>query len=342
MMKSWLNHTSKDDLKEYTSDLSQVAGLRPFVYADGRLRGMRGIDGWTGSGLRFTLWPDRALDIGPVWFGDKPVAWLHPAAASPQYFEPAGLGWLRTYGGGLLTTCGLVHIGAPDEYQGQAFGLHGRIAHTPAENLRLWQEWQGENYLLAVEGEVRQTVLFGEVLTLYRRIETNLGSRELRIVDRVVNEGHRPQPHSLLYHCNFGFPIVSPNSRLVIDDVKVEPRTPAAEAGLLDHTRFQEPEPGYEEQVFFHTPKKEKDGTATAALFNPELKFGVRLNWSVGTLPILTQWKMMGAGEYVCGLEPATHAMAPWETLAERNLPRVLRPGEAIWHELNLNIIFEL
>jgi hypothetical protein len=303
---------------------------------------MRGIDGWTGSGLRFTLWPDRALDIGPVWFGDKPVAWLHSGAAAPQYYEPDGLGWLRTFGGGLLTTCGLDHIGAPDEYQGKSFGLHGRAAHIPAENLRVWQEWRGDDYVLIVEAEVRQAVLFGENLILHRRIETQLGQSSLKIIDRVINDGHQPQAHSLLYHCNFGFPIVSPCSQLIITDQKVEPRTPDAEAGLPDHTRFQKPEPGYKEQVFFHTPRKEPNGQATAALFNPELDFGVRLTWSVETLPVLTQWKMMGAGEYVCGLEPATHAMGPWEDLAERGLPRTLSPGDEAHYELDLTIIFEL
>lgn len=342
MTGSWLNSYSKEDLAQYMSAFSQLAGLRPFVYEDGRLRGMRGIDGWTGSGLRFTLWPDRALDIGPVWFEDKPIAWLHPGAAAPQYYDPNGLGWLRTFGGGLLTTCGLVHIGAPDEYQECAFGLHGRIAHIPAENLRLWQGWQGEKYILAVEGEVRQAVLFGENLVLHRRIETQLGYSSLKIVDRVVNEGHQPQAHSLLYHCNFGFPLVSPGSQLVIDDVKVDPRTPTAEAGLPDHTRFQAPEAGYEEQVFFHTPRKDPDGTAVVELINPDLGFGVRLRWSAETLPVLTQWKMMGAGEYVCGLEPATHAMAPWKELTEKGLPNTLAPGEEVHYALDLNIIFEL
>ena len=342
MTESWLKDHDKGTLQRYTGTLAQVAGLQPFSYADGRLRGMRGINGWTGSGLTFTLWPDRALDIGPASFSGKPVAWQHPAAASPAFFEPSGLGWLRTFGGGLLTTCGLVHIGAPDEHRGQSFGLHGRIAHLPAENLRLWQEWRGKQYVLIVEGEVRQAVLFGENLCLYRRIETQLGSTCLHIRDRVVNEGHLPQPHSLLYHCNFGFPLVNPTSRLVIEDEKVEPRTPAAQAGLPDHTRFQEPEAGYEEQVFFHTPKKDAGGTASAALFNPDLNYGVRLRWSADTLPILTEWKMMGEGEYVCGLEPATHAMASWEKLAERGLPRVLEPGESVEYTLDLNIIFEL
>ena len=303
---------------------------------------MSGIHGWTGSGLDFILWPDRALDIGPVWFGDKPVAWQHPGTASPQFFEPSGLGWLRTFGGGLLTTCGLVHIGAPDNFAGNSFGLHGRVAHIPVENLRIWQEWRGEDYALVVEGEIRQAVLFGEYLTLYRRIETKLGGQSLKIFDRVVNDGHKPQPHSLLYHCNLGFPLVSPNSRLLIEDRKVDPRTPVAAAGIQEHAKFEEPQTGYEEQVFFHYPEIDADGYAEAKLINPDLQYGIQLRWLAEPMPVMTQWKMMGEGEYVCGLEPATHALAPWKDLAEQNLPRTLRPGETVTYELSLNIIHDL
>ena len=286
MQDLWLKSYSKDDLNRYTSTMKQFAGLQPFVYEDGRQRGMRGVHGWTGSGLHFTLWPDRALDIGPVWFSGLPVAWQHPAGASPQFNEPSGLGWLRTFGGGLLTTCGLVHIGAPDQFQGSSFGLHGRIAHIPAENLRLWQEWREDDYILVVEGEMRQAVLFGETLTLYRRVEAKMGSSSLKIKDRVVNEGHKPQPHSLLYHCNFGFPIVSPSSQLILEDEKIEPRTPLAKAGLADHANFQEPEPGcrFRERCPFatevcateHPPLYPIDGDHRSACYHLDRLDGMR------------------------------------------------------------------
>lgn len=342
MTTLWNRSYSKDDLSAYTSTLSSIAGLQSFVYDQGKARGMRGIDVWTGSGLRFTLWPDRALDIGPVWFKDKPVSWQHPALGSPVNFEPSGLGWLRTMGGGLLTSCGLVHIGAPDEFQGQSFGLHGRIAHLAAENMRTWQEWQGEEYVLIVEGEIRQSVLFGENFLLKRRIETALGSHQIKLKDIVVNEGSQPTPHSLLYHCNIGFPIVSPTSQLIIEDEKIEPRTPAAAAGLADHAQFETPQAGYEEEVFFHYPKVDSEGKSTVSLINPDMNFGIKLLWKADTMPVLTQWKMMGKGEYVCGLEPATHAMAPWEDLSKNGLPRSLEPGESVEYELTLKIIDNL
>jgi galactose mutarotase-like enzyme len=335
----WEQPYAKNTLLAHISDISALAGLRPFTYTDGRARGMRGIEGWTGSGLRFVLWPDRALDIGPTWFNGKPVAWVHPGLGTPEQYDSHGLGWLRTFGGGLLTSGGLTYFGAPDAFDGKEYGLHGRVAHLPAENVRIWQEWRGEDYVLIVEGEIRQAVMFGENLLLKRRIKTGLGSRTLTVRDTVSNEGSQPTPHGLLYHCNFGFPIVSPDSRLYVEDLNVEPRTPEAEAGLDHHTTFETPTPGYPEQVFFHTPVVDEHGYATASLFNPTVQFGIRLKWLAKTMPILTQWKMMGEREYVCGLEPATYAMAPVAELAKQGLPRQLSPGEHIDYELELTII---
>jgi hypothetical protein len=62
---------------------------------------------------------------------------------------------------------------------GSRLGYTTGSAHIPAENMHIWQEWRCEDYVLIVEGEVRQSVLFGENLLLQRRIETSLGSRTL-------------------------------------------------------------------------------------------------------------------------------------------------------------------
>ena len=40
-------------------------------------------------------------------------------------------------------------------------------------------------------------------------------------------------------------------------------------------------------------------------------------------LPVLAHWKMTGEGEYVCGLEPSTHAMTP--TRREQRDPAIKR-----------------
>jgi hypothetical protein len=327
------------DLRRLTGNLAQVAGIRLLERTDGKARGLRVADVWTGSGLRFQVLLDRALDIGPAEHAGRPLAWIHPALGTPAQLEPQGEGWLRTFGGGLVTTGGLTHFGQPETDEGQAFGLHGRIAHTPAESVRVAQEWRGEDYVLEIEGNVRETSALGENLLLRRRIATRLGASQILIEDRVRNEGFRPAPLMMLYHCNLGFPVVSPESELLLGPGEVMPRDEAARAGLEAWRRFEEPRPDFAGQVFFHAPHPGADGTVAAAVVNRPLGFGVYLRWHAAELPCLTQWKMMRPGDYVCALEPCTHPEAPRARLREEGRLRMLAPGEEVVHRLEIGVL---
>jgi galactose mutarotase-like enzyme len=276
------------------------------------------------------------MDVGAAEHAGRSLAFLHPALGSAALHEPSGIGWLRTFGGGLVTTCGLVHYGPPDP-EGEGFGLHGRAAHLPAENVRVRQEWRGDEYVLEIEGETRESRLFGENLRLERRLSTRLGASSLLVEDRVTNDGFRPAPLAVLYHCNFGFPVVSPDSELLVEDRVVKPRDAAAAAGVHQHRQFGPPEAGYAEQVFFHLPQTAAGGLATAAIVNRALGFGAFVRWRAAELPVLAHWKMTGAGEYVCGLEPSTHEMRPTrQQLRDEGLGREIGPGESV--ELRLEI----
>jgi galactose mutarotase-like enzyme len=325
------------ELRRLVGSESQLAGVRLVELADGFFNDTATTEIYTGSGLRFLVLIDRGLDVGPAEDGGRSLAWVHPAFASSALHEPSGIGWLRTFGGGLVTTCGLTHYGAPDDEGPEGFGLHGRASHLPAENVRIRQEWRGEEYVLEIEGETRQSRLFGENLRLERRVATRLGATSLAIEDRVTNEGFQPAPLAVLYHCNFGFPVVSPDSELVVRDREVRPRDAEARAGFDVHRRLEAPQDGYAEQVFFHEPRADADGLAAAGIVNRSLAFGAFVRWRAAELPVLAQWKMMGPGEYVCGLEPSTHEMAPTRReLRERGLPRDLGPGASA--ELSLEI----
>ncbi len=330
---------SASDLRRLAGSLSQVAGVRLVELSDGKARGLRAADVWTGSGFRFQVLVDRALDLGAAEQAGRPLAWIHPALGTPEQYDPQGHGWLRTFGGGLLTTCGLAHFGPPETEDGQAFGLHGRIAHTPAENVHVTQGWRGDDYVLEIEGAVRETTAVGDTLALYRRIATRLGASQVVIVDRVRNEGPRPAPHMLLYHCNLGFPVVSPESELLVGSSAVTPRDEAARAGLSGHRRFEAPSAGFAEQVFFHEPRVGRDGSARAAIVNRDLAFGVGLRWRAAELPCLTQWKMMRPGDYVCALEPCTHFETTRRRLREEGRLRVLAPGQEIAYRLELVVL---
>jgi hypothetical protein len=218
----------------------------------------------------------------------------------------------------------------PTVDQGERLGLHGRLSHTPAELLGYGSEWVGDEYELWVEGRVRHFKMFSANLSLRRRITTWLGSNHLRIDDTIRNEGFETVPLQVLYHCNFGFPVVSPETELWLDVVKSEPRDEEAAKGFEDRTRFQAPTPGYAEQVFYHYPTGTDDGYARAALVNRAMDFGAYIRFRVAELPHLIEWKMMGQGTYVVGLEPANCWVEGRARDRERGVLQFLGPGESI------------
>jgi hypothetical protein len=88
----------------------------------------------TGAGLRYKVVPDRGLDIADAFYNAHSLAWLsHAGVTAPQPFSHRGLDWLRTFGGGLLTTCGLSHVGGPEADAHGERGLHGLVSNLPAE-----------------------------------------------------------------------------------------------------------------------------------------------------------------------------------------------------------------
>lgn len=327
------------ELRALVGDMSALAGVRLVEYEAGRARGVRAAQVWTGSGFSFQVLLDRALDIGAAEYRGRSLAWLWPALAAPAYYEPQSYGWMRTWGGGLVTTCGLTFFGQPEQDGSETLGLHGRVSHLPADNVRITTEWRGGDYVLEIEGEVRQVTLNGENLLLTRRIATRLGASSFTLTDRVTNTGFTPAPHMLLYHCNFGFPVVSPESELQADLESARPRDEAAARGLANHTRFEPPEPDYPEQVFFLTLRAGPDGYARAAIVNPALGQGGFVRWRAAELPCLGQWKKMQSGIYACALEPATNFEAPRARLRAEGRLRMLAPGEQVEYVLELGAV---
>jgi galactose mutarotase-like enzyme len=330
----------KDELRQYVGHMDQVAGIQAVEATDGLARGNRIFHVWTGSGLTFDVVPERALDITACRYKGMSLAWMSSVGGThPAFYESEGLGWLRSFGGGLLTTCGLDQFGPPNEDDGESLGLHGRISNLPAQAVGYSTAWRGDDYVLEITGEVRQTRVFGENLVLRRCISTALGSNKLRIEDTIANEGFEPYPHMLLYHINLGFPLVGPNTRLSVEGSGVMPRDAEAEVGLGQWSEFQVPTAGYREQVFRHQPQAAENGVAQANIENPDLGLALQLSFDQKTLPYLFQWKMMGQGTYVLGIEPTNCGVLHGRSAAREqgDLP-YLQPGEQrqYWLELEL------
>lgn len=306
MARLWNRDWTRAELLDRVGRIEQIAGIRASVLEDGTGRGSRVLDVETGAGVGFSVLLDRGADIGACRLDGRSMAWMSPVGdAHPAYYRPAGDGWLRTFGGGLLTTCGLDTFGAPSTDGKDTFGLHGPIGHVPAEEVSFGGSWVGDEYVLEIRTTVRQTRVFGENLVLRRALRTALGSTRIEVADEVTNAGFDEQPHMLLYHCNLGFPLVDENATLAVDANPPSPRDRIAEAGLKEWFRGENPRDAYREQVYLHQLRDPAGDEATATVTNHLSGLRLALTVDTSTLPVLYQWKMMGRGTYVMGLEPA-------------------------------------
>jgi hypothetical protein len=153
------------------------------------------------------------------------------------------------------------------------------------------------------------------------------------------NEGFESAPAVILYHCNFGFPIVSENSIIRAPSAECEPRDNFAAQSASNWDKLEAPQIGIEERCYFHTMQPDENGKVRAEIWNEELQFGAFISYNFEQLPFFTQWKMMGAGTYVNGLEPSNAPLAPRAELREKNQLPILEAGGEKVFEVELGII---
>lgn len=338
--RSW----TQAELARHYGMVSQLGGVRLAELADGSGRGVRTATVETGSGLAFTVLLDRGMDIGETRYRGAALAWEScTGPASPYLHERDGLGWLRTFHGGLVATCGMTYAGAPCVDEGKPLGLHGRVDHLSAAHVWADGAWRGDEYEMWVRGRMRESAVFGENLTLTRRIAAQLGGSRIMIRDVVANEGFQTTPHMMLYHCNFGFPLLAEGAELLTPAKHVAPRDEVAAAGLAMQAKYEAPIDGYKEQCFYHDMAADADGFVTALLINRAHNggagLGVYVKYRQAELPRFTQWKMVCAGTYVTGLEPANCLVEGRDKDRARGILQLLKPGEQREYVLEIGVL---
>ncbi|MBC8138216.1 MAG: aldose 1-epimerase family protein [Fibrella sp.] len=325
---------TRRELLERIGSLSQVAGVERFTFTEGCADGVRAARVRTGGGLDFTVLMSRGMDIGAASYKGVPFAWqsateaAHPHALDQS--QPNGRGWLRSFHGGLLTGCGLSNAGAANVDGDEHLGIHGFLSHIPADETFAGIEWGNDDSAqIVVRGVMRETRVFGENLHLQRTITAPLGGNHLRVEDTVTNVGFAEVPLMLLYHLNFGFPLVSENTEIITNaTIPPEPRDADAEMGKDSANQLTAPTPDYREQCFFHSPRPDGSGYATVQMTNNALPLTATVRYDARALPHLTQWKMIGQGEYVCGIEPANCRVFGRSTERAAGRLQTIAPGE--------------
>lgn len=330
---------TRREIAERAGMLSQFAGVRLMELSDGVERGIRMLEFRTGSGLRFTALVDRALDIADCEFRGQAIGWNSPAGfrhpGLHEYEGEGGLAWARSFSG-LLVTCGLDHILFMNEVPADSYvyapkptvshSLHGRVGTIPAKLTGYGEEWRGDDCVLWAEGIVQQSAVFGEDLHLVRRIEADVGGKEIRISDRVVNHGFYRTPHMYCYHINVGHPVLDEGSRYLAPIRDVVWAAHAGEAYRkqgVGYRTLSAPKLDFHEQVWQHELGADAQGNQFVALVNDRVGLGFEVATDKAQLPCLYEWQNLQAGQYALGIEPSTNHVLGNNAARER--------GEMIW-----------
>ncbi|MGP1397823.1 MAG: aldose 1-epimerase family protein [Inquilinaceae bacterium] len=343
-----------DRLARRTGRLSQVAGTELVTMAEGPARGVRVLQADAGDGLTFRVAVDRGFDLVAADYRGVPIGWQSPVGVQNPALHPGalegGLGFLRSFNG-LLVTCGLDHFGGGETGPADHFGypyrdtvyypMHGRIGHQPAELLGHGLAWDGDRATVWCAGRVRQATVFGEVLELERRIEAEVGGAAIAITDVVTNRGFRPTPHMLLYHFNFGYPLLDEGAEFLAPVRQVAWMSHDPRGQGVGYRHQAGPDPDFVEQVYQHVPVPGSDHLVPAALINPSLRGGMAalLEFDSRQLPALLEWQCLQAGLYVLGIEPITNHVAGRAAAERRGEMIRLEAGESRRYDLRLSVL---
>jgi len=305
----------------------------------GKGAGVQFIDVHNGR-LSLRICPTRGMGVLSGRSGALRLGWDAPAGevVNPRWVDlPSknGSGWIDGFTE-FVVRCGLSNVGRPGWDAGGAAGaspqpqkltLHGRIANTPASTVRVHRH--GSN-AVSVEGVVEETSSDGALLKMHSRLWTRAGLRGFQIRDCVRNVGPGPAEFQMLYHCNFGPPLLEKGSRF---------RAPIRALGGIDahasrqrqtFAEFEGPCVDFREQVFVCWLRGDSKGRTLIALENAAGTSAVSMSFSLLDLPCMSLWKQTGSLSemYVAGLEPGTSFPNHRSFERKHGRVRVLAVGE--------------
>ena len=298
---------------------AQGCSIRKMTLHGGRQEGVDVILVDNGE-LRFTVCPTRGMGVLSATMGDVFLGWsspvkevVHPKLINLQ--SRGGLGWLEGFNEWMVR-CGLESAGHPgvDRFINNVgaeatmeLTLHGKIANIPASEVEVVIDPEPP-HRLRVRGRVEERMFYGPKLVLQSEISTTPGSNTLQLADLIVNDSEDEQEFQIIYHPNFGPPLLEDGSTFAGAVERVTPFNEHAAQDVASYAEYHGPRLGFIEQVYCLRPKPDRAGRATIMLRNKARDKAVSMNFATSELPFVSLWKNTNALKegYVTGLEPGT------------------------------------
>lgn len=305
--------------------------------------------------LELAVSPTRGLNIVSLKvLGEEQfsLGWKSPVAevVHPKFIDlesRGGLGWLDGFNE-WMCRCGLEFAGHPGKDvfttntgdRGElTLTLHGKIGNTPASRVTFSVD-EAPPHRLSLRGTVYERSFHGPKLRLETEISTVPGSSSVQVEDSVTNMGGGPQEFQLIYHTNYGNPILEAGAKIVGAFESLQPMNAHAATGIDRWNVCEGPTTNFVEQVYLAHAAGDANGKTSILLENAQGTKGASISWDVKELPYATIWKNFGAvvDGYVVGLEPGTgFSFNRW---VERHFDRVpkLKAGQTRRFALSFDV----
>lgn len=318
---------------KYIGHSSQISGVEEHRIIGGKGDGMRIFEVRNGLGLEFTVSADRAADISRLLFKGDNYGYFSPCGyVAPAYYDDKGMGFLKSFTVGFLTTCGLTAVGSPCSDDGQDLPLHGTIGNTPAEHIYYIED----DEKIVINASINQMGIFADKLMMYRKITCSKLMNRIVIEDCIENMGDKTTPLMILYHMNIGYPLLSEKAELYVPSSKVTARNERAAEDLDTWNKIIEPQECFEEQCYYHKFNSE---TGVAGIYNSDIEKGLCITFDTKSLNYMTQWKMMGVKDYVLGLEPGNCHPDGRDVMRKDNTLKFIEPGEKKTFKVEVDMV---
>ena len=282
------------------------------------------------EGLTINLSPTRGLGIVNVEGNGIRLGWDSPVKeiVNPKYINlesRGGAGWLDGFNE-MMVRCGFEWTGHAVQADGMMYTLHGRAQNTPVSKLFVEVEDQAP-FTITIRGLIKENTFKKSNFETWVAIRHVPGSKEFTVHDILTNLSDYDRDYQIIYHSNFGTPILEQGAKFVAPVKEISPFNEYAATGLKNWQTYQGPTKGFDEMVYNIFPYSDANNQTQVMLKSNASDKGVGIAFNTQQLPVLTLWKNTDTLKqgYVTGIEPGTSFAYP--VTIEREQKRVPQLG---------------
>lgn len=296
------------------------------------------------NGLTIVLSPTRGMNLlHAEGFGVR-LGWDSPVkeVVNPAFINLEsrnGLGWLEGFNE-MMVRCGYEWTGHPTTADGQLYTLHGKAGNTPASRVEV-EVSESAPYEIRIRGLIKESTFKKADLQTMTELRYVPGSNSFSLHDVLTNHADYPHDYQIIYHSNFGKPILEEGARFIAPLASVSPFNDYAKGGMKAWNTYSAPTKDFDEMVFNLTPLADANQQTLAAVINKAGDKGAAIGFNVSQLPVLTMWKNTDTEKqgYVTGIEPGTSYAYPVTIEREQKRVKQLAPGASTQFDLTYTLL---